>query len=280
MRGVTVGIGPGAARRITEVKEVPAAAEIPLYVHPDWVERLPWLVQGTTARGRSDEPFDLRAFGTTPSGTLFERWAELLRATGSESGIHARQVHGTTVAWHAGGQPGFWIGEGVDGHATRASGVLLTVSVADCVPVSLADERARAVGLLHAGWRGVAGGILAAGVAMLAREAGSAAADLRVHLGPAICGACYEVGPEVHRALGLTPPASPEPVDLREVLAGQAIALGVRADRITRSAYCTLCGDSPFFSHRGGDAGRQFGVLGVRGSVNGAAAAPDGREAH
>src|SRR5690606_2097555 len=156
-------------------------------------------------------------------------------------------------------------------------GVLLTVSVADCVPVFLVDERTRAVALLHAGWRGVAAGILTAGIQVLEREAGSEPSDLRVHLGPSICGTCYEVGPEVHEALGLTPPAAPRPVDLRQVLAEQALALGVRAERISRSAYCPRCGDSPFFPHRRGDSGRQSGVLAARG--HGAPGAVQGKEA-
>ncbi|HLU26112.1 MAG TPA: polyphenol oxidase family protein [Longimicrobiales bacterium] len=271
---MTIGSGQGSARRIAEVREVPVSAEVPLYVHPDWAEEMPWLVQGTTARGGSEEPFDLGAWGSTPSGTLFGRWAALLRATGSACAVHARQVHGAEVLWHEGARPGFWVGQGVDGHGTRTPGVLLTVSVADCVPVFLVDERTRAVALLHAGWRGVAAGILTAGIQVLEREAGSEPSDLRVHLGPSICGTCYEVGPEVHEALGLTPPAAPRPVDLRQVLAEQALALGVRAERISRSAYCTRCGDSPFFSHRRGDSGRQFGVLGVRG--HGGAGAVEG----
>jgi copper oxidase (laccase) domain-containing protein len=93
----------------------------------------------------------------------------------------------------------------------------------------------------------------------------SRAQDLHVHFGPAICGVCYEVGPEVHEALGLEVPAQNTPVDLRAVLAQRAIAAGVHAANVSTSTYCTRCSDRIFFSHRGGDAGRQMGLIGIEG---------------
>jgi copper oxidase (laccase) domain-containing protein len=138
------------------------------------------------------------------------------------------------------------------------------VTVADCVPVFLVVPGKRAAILLHAGWRGAAKGILEEGVKALGDPFDSNPEDAFLHLGPAICGSCYEVGPEVHAALGLQVPGAPTPVDLRGVLAGRAVALGIPAERITRSAFCTRCGDSPFFSHRNGHSQRQVAFLGVR----------------
>ena len=63
---------------------------------------------------------------------------------------------------HDAGPPGLHVSPNTDGHATRASGVLLTVSVADCAPIALVAPEACVVALLHGGWRGVAAGILAA----------------------------------------------------------------------------------------------------------------------
>jgi copper oxidase (laccase) domain-containing protein len=94
--------------------------------------------------------------------------------------------------------------------------------------------------------------------------ASSERTDLLVHLGPAICGECYEVGPEVFEALKLPAPSAPEPVDLRRVMAHRASEAGVPAEQITISTLCTLCGDGGLFSHRGGDGGRQVGYLGMR----------------
>ena len=133
------------------------------------------------------------------------------------------------------------------------------------LPVFVVEPRRRAVALLHAGWRGAAAGILELGLEVLGERLGSRAEDLLVHLGPAICGSCYEVGPEVFRGLGLPEPGAPAPVDLRAALAHRAVAAGVAAGSISVSAHCTLCGDAGLFSHRRGDRARQVGYLGVRG---------------
>ncbi|HWV56089.1 MAG TPA: polyphenol oxidase family protein, partial [Longimicrobiales bacterium] len=199
----------------------------------------------------------------TLAGNERERWRALAEATGFERIVLGRQVHGSRVLWHDRAQRGFRLTGQCDGHATAVAGTLLAVSVADCVPVSIVDPERRAVALVHAGWRGVAGGVIEAGLLRLMERAGSYAGSLHVHLGPAICGECYEVGPEVHEALGLHAPVTPEPVDLRAIIARRVAMAGVRVENITRSAYCTRCGDSPFFSHRAGCAERQVGILGI-----------------
>lgn len=221
-------------------------------------------MQGVSARGPDAEPFDLGLFGSAPAGRALERWGALRRTTGFPRAVHARQVHGARVLAHGEGPPGLLVSEGYDGHWTDVPGVLLTVSVADCVPVFLVDPRRRVVAALHAGWRGVAAGMLEAGTRALASGAGSRPEDLWAHLGPAICGQCYEVGPEVHEALGLPRPSGPTPVDLRGELVRRAAALGVPPDAITVSEHCTRCTGSPLFSHRGGDSQRQMGFIGIR----------------
>ena len=118
--------------------------------------------------------------------------------------------------------------------------------------------------LLHAGWRGVAGKIVTKGIELLLERWRSQLEDIVVHLGPAICGDCYEVGPEVFRSLGLTKPTEPTPVDLRGILTRQARDLGIKKENISVSGDCTLCGERDFFSHRNGDVGRQVAVIGVR----------------
>jgi YfiH family protein len=257
---------PPPGQRVTErLRPEAAAAGVPLWEHPGWAARFPWLIQGVTAaRLRPEEPaFDLALFGDGVAGKVMQRWTALGRATGVDRVVHGRQVHGAAVRAHGEGPPGLQVSPLTDGHATRAGGVLLTVSVADCVPISLVSPARRVVALLHGGWRGVAAGILENGLDLLAGRLDASAGELDVHLGPAICGACYEVGPEVHRALGLPEPGRPQPVDLRAVIAERARRAGVADARITTSTWCTRCGESPFFSHRGGCAERQVAVLGI-----------------
>ena len=246
------------------VREVPVDGEVPWYQHPEWASAFPWLVQGVTARGAGAEPFDLALFGTGRTYDVLTRWEAVGRATGFQQIAHGRQVHGSTVRFHEAGPPGVCVAPACDGHVTAAPGVLLSVGLADCVGASLVDPVRRAVALLHCGWRGTVAGILERGVEALAERLDSEPTDLHLHLGPAICGECYEVGPEVHEALGLDVPAGPQPVDLRSVLARRAVEAGVRPARITVSEHCTRCGDSPFFSHRGGDAQRHQSFIGIR----------------
>ncbi|HEX7118907.1 MAG TPA: polyphenol oxidase family protein [Longimicrobiales bacterium] len=247
-----------------EVREAKLAIDAPAYGHTEWADRFPWLVQGTTARGSAADPFDLRLFGGQPVGSVVARWRALREAAGFPRAVHAYQVHGARILTHGDGPAGLLVADDADGHATTTAGTLLTVSVADCVPVFLVSPDPRAVAVVHAGWRGIAGGAVEAGIDTLARLCGARPAELHVHLGPAICGACYEVGPEVHEALGLPRPGRNTPVDLRSVAARRAEAAGVDAGRITVSGFCTRCGDSPFFSHRAGCAERQVGFLGIR----------------
>jgi YfiH family protein len=175
----------------------------------------------------------------------------------------AHQVHGCNVVWHEGVAPGWHVRDEADGHVTREKGLLLAVTVADCVPVYLVTKDGRAIALLHAGWRGVEGGMLEAGLKALTARSGAAAADIVMHCGVAICGACYEVGEEVARAvLKERAKAGKQHIDLRGELARQGAALGLT--EVTTSKLCTRCDNDRFFSHRAnGDGGRQIAWLGI-----------------
>ena len=238
--------------------------DVPFHPVGEWLDRFPWLLAGITHGGPADEPFDLRLFGDTRPAAADGRWRAVLEITGFGAIAHAEQVHETRVAVHDNLPRGVHLeGRPADGHATSTAGVLLAVTVADCVPVYLVDPKRRIVALLHAGWRGIAAGILQHGLETL-RTLGSEAVHLVVYLGPAICGDCYEVGPEVFDALGLRAPSRPTPVDVRAVLVSQALGLGIREGDIAVSEQCTLCGTAGLFSHRGGRSERQAALLGVR----------------
>jgi YfiH family protein len=197
--------------------------------------------------------------GPEPVSEVMGRWAALRRelhplATRLAT---AGQVHGNRVVTHEGRWSGWLRGEDADGHFAPARGTAMAVTVADCVPVFVAHPSGAAQAL-HSGWRGTAAGILGVGLAALA-AAGHSPADARVHLGPAICGKCYEVSPDVYEQLTGRNPGKPTPVDLRAILADQARKCGVT--RITISPLCTRCNNDRFYSHRAGDHGRQLGVI-------------------
>jgi polyphenol oxidase len=250
---------------VAVVEEQPALAEVPLARNPRWLERYDWLEHGITMRGAA-EPFDMGLFGSARVADTQRRWRQLREVTAMRRAVHARQVHGARVLRHHAGEPGLFVADAADGHVTEAPGVLLTISVADCVPIYLVAPARRTVGVLHAGWRGVAAGMLEAGLARLSADWHIETADVEVHFGPAICGACYEVGAEVVRGIGLEEPAQDAAahVDLRATLAARAVAAGIPPARITVSAHCTRCADTGFFSHRGGQPERQIAFAGIR----------------
>jgi YfiH family protein len=171
--------------------------------------------------------------------------------------VSLRQVHGTRVLVHTGGWEG-WLRAGeADGHIAVERGIALSVGVADCVPVFIAHPSG-VVALLHSGWRGTAAKITTEAIAAMARN-GIAPDELAIHLGPAICGRCYEVSADVREQLTGQPVTRAGHVDLRSLIAEHATETGVQ--KITVSEFCTRCDNERFFSHRAGDGGRQIGVI-------------------
>ncbi len=153
-----------------------------------------------------------------------------------------KQIH-SNLCVVADGRPGV-LGR-ADALITRSPGTWLAIRTADCVPMLYVDERLRAVAAVHAGWRGSAANIAAAAVAALCENFGTRPEDLNVAIGPAICGRCYEVGPEVAAQFDAA-----DHVDLAEVNRRQLIEAGVAPERIVAGAPCTKCHAEEFFSHR------------------------------
>lgn len=195
--------------------------------------------------------------GEEPVGAVLERWTALLHDVGAEGIVSSPQPHGDTVLRHAGGWRGILRTAPADGHACTERGVALVVSVADCVPVFLAHPSG-AVAVLHSGWRGTVARIADQGVRTLARL-GISPDELFAHLGPAICGRCYEVSAEVREQLTGEPATRAGQVDLRAIIAEQLHEAGV--GQVTISPSCTRCDNGSFFSHRAGDAERQVAVI-------------------
>jgi polyphenol oxidase len=258
--------GRGAPRApfvVSELREVPVRGAIPRFEIPGWRENY-GVVAGITGRGVESGPgFDLGLWSKEPVGEVMSRWVAFRRAL---PGFHAvalgNQVHGVELMSLDSGRG--WIQvEAIDGWITTAPGILLTVTIADCVPVYLVAP-GRAVALLHAGWRGTAGRIVARGVERLKAEAGSVVRDIVMHCGVAICGACYEVGSEVMLGCGVPADgAGPWHLDLREQLAAEASKLGLTS--ITTSPMCSAHDRPTFYSHRasGGTDGRMVAYIGM-----------------
>jgi YfiH family protein len=243
--------------------EILSPGPLPLWSIPGWRNQH-GVVAGITGRGNGSEPdFDLGLWTDQPVGAVMARWRAFRIAQPEfPAQVLAHQVHGNRVLWHQGRGDGWTILEGADGHATSQAGLLLMVTVADCVPVYLVDPKRRAAALLHAGWRGTAANILAAGVAALTSR-GSHVADLVMHAGIGISGPRYQVGREVIEGVGKEPTgAGPWQLDIRQILVEQAIDLGLQC--ISASSHCTAAANDRFFSHRAsqGSDGRMVAFLG------------------
>ena len=248
---------PSFDREVVSHRDTPPCAEL-----VSWREAY-GLVAGITTRGASQESFKLGP--ETPEGsTAADPWSRLVSTfSPAFAGVAvSRQPHGTKVREHESGVEGWLRLDGYDGHVTLEAGLLLTVTVADCVPVYLADPGTGGIALLHAGWRGIAAGVLEEGIERLAALTGRPRDCFVMHAGVAIGGTQYEVGPEVVAGLGLPLPPEAQRVDLRDVLAQRAEAAGVR--HITVSPWCTYQDADLFHSHRrdGAAAGRMAAYLG------------------
>lgn len=192
---------------------------------------------------------------------------------GPERLAQARQVHASDVLVIAdeADLPGAGL-ESVrdaDGVATALPGVPCVVLCADCVPVALVADRA--VAMVHAGWRGLAGGVLESGLRALAEAGGTAgpAGAVTAVIGPSAGPCCYEVGDEVHAALaprGAGAEAGTrfrvgDHADLWAAAGARLRAAGV--ERIVTAGECTICDPERYFSHRrdAGVTGRQAGMV-------------------
>ena len=197
--------------------------------------------------------------GDEPVRAVMARW-DRLRDELSSAGPRlatARQVHRDRLISHGTGWEGWLRGGDADGHFALDRGTGMAVTIADCVPVFLAHSSG-AVALLHSGWRGTVSRIVERAIDVF-ESRGMPGAELTLHLGPAICGGCYEVSPDVFERLTGRAVDRPTTIDLRALIADHARLRGVRGISISES--CTRCNNDRFYSHRAGDSGRQLGVL-------------------
>lgn len=249
---------------VRTIREIPAnCGKVSRLLNEDWQKRGDGIVAGITTR-RGAPSFGLSgAANAVEPLDAYRELAEELRMDGVSVVI---QVHGPRVV-HVPAPPPIAVAcfGRADGMVTDGSRCLLAVTAADCVPIYLFDPSHRAIGLLHAGWRGAAAGVLVAGIAALGRCFGSTASNLLVHLGPSISGDRYEVGPEVLGAFGIESEGAAG-LDIRDHLAKQALEAGVPSDRLTRSAWCTSTHSDLLHSHRasGGTAGRMAAFVGLK----------------
>ncbi|MES2186370.1 MAG: peptidoglycan editing factor PgeF [Pseudomonadota bacterium] len=255
------------------------AATDPAWLVPDWpVPARVRAVCTTRAGGVSGAPWDTLNLGShvgdSPASVAANR-AWLREATGAQP-VFLRQVHGThaldlDTLLPPAGEVSDAVEHEADACFTTVARRACTIMVADCLPVLLADRAGTRVGAAHAGWRGLAGGVLESLVHPFRppHAAGTAEADLVAWLGPCIGPRAFEVGGEVLAAFTLSDPdaaacfvAHPHTpgkwlADLPALARRRLAAAGVAAvyGNDGGDGWCTVAKPSLFFSHRR-DAGR------------------------
>ena len=171
------------------------------------------------------------------------------------------QVHSTVVefARFPGRHPA------ADGLVTTNSNILLTLKVADCVPVYLYEPRKNMIGLVHSGWRGTVGKIVPNAIQLMQKN-GAETGEIRCFLGPAIGICCYEVGVEVAHKFDDEAKMKLEDrkwkVGLHDQISLQLASSGIPEENIQTSDMCTYeSQDCHSYRRDGENAGRMFAFL-------------------
>jgi hypothetical protein len=230
----------------------------PDWLRPDW----PGITAFMTTRG-----LNLGRKGHEATAVTANR-ARVAQALGARP-VFLDQVHGPRVVrlqpdWHDGNAPQ------ADAAVSTDPDLAVAILVADCLPVLFTAPGA--VAGAHAGWRGLAAGVLENTVAALCEAAACEPADVRAWLGACIGPAAFEVGPEVVAALGRQPLPLDQPgfayrprdgerwlADLPLLARERLAAVGVT--RVSGGGWCTLTEASRFFSFRGEALGRDRGRM-------------------
>ena len=196
--------------------------------------------------------------------------------------VSSHQVHGTEIAIintapaRSMPFPAAHVLDGYDGFITSVPNIPLLVRVADCVPVIFYEPDSKVLAVVHAGWKGTAGGITAKAAGLMAQHYQCDTKNIRAGIGPSIGPCCYEVRQDVaecfQKTMGNKRFLMPETeenlfsLDLPEANRHQLIESGLAPENIEMSWLCTACNSNLFFSHRGekGKTGRFALVAGLR----------------
>ena len=166
--------------------------------------------------------------------------------------VSAGLVHGASVAAVGKKDRGSIIGS-ADGLVTDARGIFLAVTVGDCMPIYAYDEAKDAIGLAHAGWRGIVQGMPTALVHALIRTFGSRPDDISVHIGPHLQKCHFEIKedvlPQFHEE-SISRQDGMIRADLQSMAIKQLVSIGIRREKIESSDECTYCDSQRYFSYR------------------------------
>lgn len=247
---------------------------MPEFIRPEWQapDTVTALVTTRGIDGASRPPFEYFNLGAhcgdDPAAVAHNR-AHLLECANLPGTPHwLSQVHGVAVQQVESRRPEARPAV-ADAAVTRVPGAVLAILTADCLPVLFCAEDGSEVAAVHAGWRGLAAGVLEATVAAMQTPA----SRLLAWLGPAAGPARYEIGEEVRAAFVERDPASArcfvatrpghDLIDLFALARQRLAAVGV--ERIAGGGLCTISDPQRFYSHRrDGRCGRMAALVWIK----------------
>ncbi len=247
---------------------------LPLYRTPALLASVDGLIAAESTRhgGVSPAPFASLNLGINTDdirANVEENRLRFFSAIGADGLDFASsyQVHGTAVLYAT--EAGRY--DGYDALMTNQPGLLVGVTVADCVPVLIYDKVQRAVAAVHAGWRGTVGRIVQSTLANMQQQFGTRPADCLIYIGTCIDENSFEVGPDVagqfdSSLLQIDSQTGRTCANLKRANAELCLAMGVPASQIEVSPFSTVLHNQDYFSYRAehGQTGRMLAVIGLK----------------
>lgn len=252
------------------------------HLAPCFESTAPATIQGFTTRheGVSRPPYNSLNLGTNTDDSPHnvEGNRSLLTRTfgiSQEQLVTVRQNHGSDllVIDAPNDDLSHFLGIEADGIITNQPGIMIGVTVADCVPILLYDPAKRVIAAVHAGWQGTAAAIVTRAVQGMQSLFGSAPAGIKAAIGPCINPCCYQVDQPVKDGFKGQPDlwqAVSEPDDTGRWRLDLALAnrmqledAGLSSAHIQTAGNCVCCQKDLFFSYRrdDGETGRQIGFI-------------------
>lgn len=228
--------------------------------------------EGGVSNGNGLDTLDL---GMGDEKDIYENRRRFASALSSDvsSIFSAKQIHSSKVVTVTSADIGKHFE--CDGFVTKEKGLLLTVKVADCVPILLSDEKNGVIGAVHAGWRGTVSGIVPEAIKAMT-ELGAEVHHIKAAIGPCIHSCCYEVDMPFVKAvkearygeelLSFIVPSDKDGkfyADLPNMNLHLLTLSGLSEKNITISSHCTCCESDVFFSHRASGGKRGLMMAGI-----------------
>lgn len=245
-----------------------------LHIAPGIFTDFPMLIAAESTRhgGVSPAPFASLNLGINTADdplNVDENRRRFFASIGAPTHLFASsyQVHGTEVlyATDAGRFDGF------DALITDKPGLLIGVTVADCVPILVYDQKQQAVAAIHAGWRGTVGGIVRKTLARMQQQFGTAAKHCYAYVGTCIDECSFEVGSDVadqfeEGVKRIDAETGKGYIDLKRANTKQLTDFGIPDEQIEVSPFSTVLHTDDFFSYRAeqGQTGRMLAIIGLK----------------